>query len=126
MGSVLFISFASVGGMAGYVPHKPQYGTALDNAPNVLVIAVDSLRFDHIASNGHPVVNTDGIDELLATGVSIDNAFAQSPMLLDFYDQLIYGKQPWEVSSEENNIGNHFRKIGSRGQEEFFLIFYTN
>ncbi len=114
MGSVLFLTFGSVGGMTAYVPHHPKYGTAPNNAPNVLVIVVESLRFDHLASNGHPFVNTDGFDRLIREGISLDNAFAQGTADYDIYDQLILGKDPWDEASLPKNIGEHFRSLGYR------------
>ena len=95
MGSVLFICFGSLGSMAGNVPKKARYGVAPPNAPNVLLISVDALRFDHLSMNGHPFVNTDGISRLSSEGISLENAFAQTTKPFDGYEQLMYGTYPW-------------------------------
>jgi hypothetical protein len=114
MGSVLLITFGSVGGLTAYVPHQPRYGTAPNNAPNVLLITVEGLRFDHLASNGHPFVNTDGFDQLIQDGISLENAYVQGTASFDLYEQLILGKDPWESSSLKGNVGDHFRGFGYR------------
>jgi arylsulfatase A-like enzyme len=114
MGSVLFICFASVGSLAGYVPGTPNHGAPLANAPNVLIITIDGLRFDYLASNGHPYINTDGFDELVARGVSLQNAFVQSDDPDEFYDHLILGKEPWETKGLKENVGQYFQRLGYR------------
>ena len=115
MGSVLFLCFASVGGLAGHVRGIPQYGQASINAPNVLLIGIDGLRYDHLASNGHPFVNTEGLEQLMQSGVRMTSAFAQTAVAHDIYEQLIYGKRPWEKrSNEQEGIGQHFRRLGYR------------
>ena len=81
MGSVLFVCFASIGSMAGNVPKKVKYETVRPNTPNVLLIGIDALRFDHLAENGHPFINTDGFSRLSAEGVFLENAFAQVGMV---------------------------------------------
>jgi arylsulfatase A-like enzyme len=46
--------------------------------PNVLLITVDTLRADHLASYGHPQVRTPAFDRLGAEGVRFTRAYSAS------------------------------------------------
>ena len=47
--------------------------------PNVLFIAVDDLNND-LASYGHPLVKSPGIDRLARGGIQFDQAYCQYPV----------------------------------------------
>jgi arylsulfatase A-like enzyme len=51
---------------------------APDGAPNVVLIAVDTLRADHLSCYGHAANRTPAIDALAADGVRFARAFAQA------------------------------------------------
>jgi arylsulfatase A-like enzyme len=48
--------------------------------PNFVVIVVDDLRWDDLGIEGHPFVETPGIDRLAREGVRFRNAFATTPL----------------------------------------------
>lgn len=48
------------------------------NAPNVILIAVDTLRADHLSCYGYAAIATPHVDGLAADGVRFANAFSQA------------------------------------------------
>lgn len=57
----------------------PQCGS-VDERPNFLVVVVDDLRFDDVATYGHPFVRTPHIDRIAREGALFRNAFATTPL----------------------------------------------
>ena len=53
-----------------------QKGTPLPDAPNVLLISLDTARFDHFKANGKTDILTPNFDELSVSGVRFSNAYA--------------------------------------------------
>jgi arylsulfatase A-like enzyme len=53
-------------------------GTAPANAPNVLLIIVDTLRGDHLSSYGYTAIKTPHMDALAADGIRYSHTFAQA------------------------------------------------
>jgi len=51
-----------------------------DNRPNILWLCTDQQRWDTIASLGNDRIRTPNIDRLVASGVSCERAFCQSPI----------------------------------------------
>ncbi len=54
--------------------------TLAADAPNIIVILVDDLRWDEIGVAGHPYVETPNIDRLAADGAYFRNAFTVAPL----------------------------------------------
>ena len=50
------------------------------NAPNILLIMVDQMRYDCAGFMGHPIVRTPNLDLLAASGVVFENAYCASPV----------------------------------------------
>ncbi|HTM52226.1 MAG TPA: sulfatase [Bryobacteraceae bacterium] len=51
-----------------------------DPRPNFLFILIDDLRFNALASTGHPFVKTPNIDRIGREGVTMTNAFVTTPL----------------------------------------------
>jgi arylsulfatase A-like enzyme len=52
---------------------------SIDHAPNLLLVTLDTLRFDHLACYGNKIVQTPVLDALAADGCLFEAAFSQAP-----------------------------------------------
>ena len=73
-------------------------------APNVLLISVDTLRADHLGCYGAPAVETPAIDQLAAAGVRFENAFSPVPLTLPAHWTVLSGLQPWHHGVVDNGM----------------------
>jgi arylsulfatase A-like enzyme len=71
------------------------------NAPNVLIIVVDTLRADHLSSYGYPRPTTPEIDRLASAGVLFENAVAPCSWSLPSHVSLVTGRYMYE-----HGVGN--------------------
>lgn len=76
-----------VAGCAGDVPGASVPG-------GVLLVAVDSLRADHLSCYGYDRGTTPALDALAAQGVRFDNAFTAAPAILQSNVALLSGCDP--------------------------------
>ncbi len=70
--------------------------TAPANAPNVLVIVVDTLRADHVSSYGYSRPTTPNLDRLAQQGVSFENAISTCSWSLPSHVSLLTGRYQFE------------------------------
>lgn len=68
-------------------------GPAVD-APNILLISVDTLRPDRLGCYGGPRATSPTLDALAARGVLFENAFATSPWTLPSHASMLSGHYP--------------------------------
>ncbi len=75
-----FRSFAPNGGRAQAVWGTPTLVLPRhpEDPPNIILIAIDTLRADHLSCYGHPGSVSPNVDALAADGVRFADAFAQS------------------------------------------------
>jgi len=71
----------------------PAAGVA-PNAPNLLVITIDTLRADRIRVFGHDAARTPNLDRLAAEGVLFSRAFSHVPLTLPSHCTLFTGQLP--------------------------------
>ncbi|HKW16335.1 MAG TPA: sulfatase [Terriglobales bacterium] len=64
---------------------------AAPNSPNIVVIVVDTLRADHLASYGYSRATSPNIDRLAQQGVLFENAIAPSSWSLPSHASLVTG-----------------------------------
>ncbi|MDF1799637.1 MAG: sulfatase [Planctomycetota bacterium] len=86
MGAALL--FGLVGSSCGSDPGLPE------DAPNVLLITVDTLRYDHLGLAGYGRETSPNIDALAARGVSFERAYAPSPWTLPSMASIHTGLYP--------------------------------
>lgn len=73
--------------------------------PNVLLIVVDTLRFDRLAAYGHDRDTSPRIDEWLARpGTVVERAYAQAPWTLPSTASLLTGRLPGELAGEAPDL----------------------
>ncbi len=69
---------------------------ATANAPNVLVIVVDTLRADHVSSYGYSRPTTPNLDRMAQEGVSFENAISTCSWSLPSHVSLLTGRYQFE------------------------------
>jgi arylsulfatase A-like enzyme len=72
------------------LPAAPQ------NAPNVLIIVVDTLRSDRLSAVGYPRATTPNLDRIAREGVLFESAFATASWTLPSHTSLLTGRYTYE------------------------------
>lgn len=90
----------SVGGAASVV--------AAPNAPNVIVLLIDTLRADHLSTYGYKRPTSPAIDALAANGARFDAAYAAAPWTRPSVTSLMTSLYPssHDVQSEWSKLPN--------------------
>ncbi|SOE18416.1 arylsulfatase A-like enzyme [Hoeflea halophila] len=95
----------------------------MTNAPNVLWIMADQLRFDYLSCYGHPHLDTPHIDALAGRGVRFNKAYVQSPVCGPSRMSAYTGRyvrshgSTWNgmpLRVGEPTLGDHLREAGAR------------
>lgn len=92
-------------GIQGGVWMKEQIGvaslpTAAPDAPNILVIVVDTLRADHVSSYGYTRPTTPNLDRLAEQGVLFERAFATSSWTQPSHASMLTGRYTYEHGAD--------------------------
>jgi arylsulfatase len=89
--------------------------------PNILFITADHLRYDKLAFNGDPVIQTPALDRLASRGVVFDRCFAQNPVCQPSRASIMTGRYPrhhgvrWNedrLNENEITLVEHFKIHG--------------
>jgi arylsulfatase A-like enzyme len=87
--------------------------------PGVLVIAIDGLRADHLASYGYDRETSPALDALAADGILFEQAFASSPQTLPAHVALLTGNEPTVarrfLMTEYEGLGERRWRVPERG-----------
>ena len=67
------------------------------NAPNVLVILVDTLRADHLSSYGYERTTSPNMDRIAKEGVLFEKPFSSAPWTTPSHASLLTGLYPSEI-----------------------------
>ena len=73
---------------------------ASPNSPNILVVLVDTLRADHLASYGYSRSTSPNVDRLAQQGVLFENAIAASSWTPPSHASMLTGRYPYEHGVE--------------------------
>ena len=73
---------------------------ATKDAPNVLIIVMDTVRADHLSALGYPRATTPNLDQIASEGVIFENAFSTSSWTLPAHASLLTGRFPFEHGAE--------------------------
>jgi len=74
------------------------------DAPNILLITVDTLRADHVSSYGYHLKTTPNIDRLASEGVRFDNTYAVIPLTGPSHFSMFTGRYPQEHGARINGV----------------------
>ena len=93
----------------------PQAGS---DAPNVIVIVVDTLRADHLSAYGYERETSPFLDSLAAEGVRFENAISPSSWTQPSHASMLTGRYTYEHQAETKPLDNRFATIGEAMQAE--------
>ena len=112
-GITLAILFAVQGG--GWIRERistanlPRAGS---DAPNVIVIVVDTLRADHLSTYGYERETSPFLDNLAAEGVRFDNAISPSSWTQPSHASMLTGRYTYEHQAETKPLDDRFATLG--------------
>lgn len=72
--------------------------------PNILLVMVDTLRWDHVSSYGYKRKTTPAIDRLAAEGILYETAISASPWTTPSHASLFTGQYPSRCGVDGRNI----------------------
>lgn len=71
---------------------------------NVIIIAVDTLRADHIGCCGYPVNTTPAIDEFAKDGILFTRAYAPTPLTGPSFSTMMTSLPPYKHGAKRNGM----------------------
>ncbi|MCB9759505.1 MAG: sulfatase [Alphaproteobacteria bacterium] len=74
------------------------------DAPNLLIVTLDTTRADHTAPYGHPQVQTPSLSRLAGEGALFEAAFAPVAVTAPSHASLMSGRGPWQHGLLINGI----------------------
>lgn len=86
--------------------------SAASDAPNVIVIVVDTLRADHLSSYGYERDTSPFMDSLAAEGVRFENAIAPSSWTQPSHASMLTGRYTYEHQAENSPLDDTYPTIG--------------
>ena len=86
--------------------------TPVHDAPNIILIVVDTLRADHLPSYGYARMTAPAISRLAAEGAQFDWAIAASSWTLPSHVSLLTGYYPSAHGAELGGYDNRFPTLG--------------
>lgn len=86
--------------------------SAASDAPNVIVIVVDTLRADHLSSYGYERDTSPFMDSFAAEGVRFENAIAPSSWTQPVHASMLTGRYTYEHQAENTPLDDTYPTIG--------------
>jgi choline-sulfatase len=77
-------------------------GQLADDAPDLLLVSIDTLRYDAVRGGGRMRATTPHLDDLFAKGVAIDDAHAHVPLTLPSHATAFTGCLPPALALHDN------------------------
>jgi len=106
---------------AGCAPERP----LPSNAPNILIVTLDTVRADHVSCYGYPRETTPVLDRLAVEGQRLKNFTAVSSWTLPSHASLFTGLFP--SSHGAHYSGDARRSLGDAvGGRDFYELFRAN
>jgi arylsulfatase A-like enzyme/Flp pilus assembly protein TadD len=72
-----------------------------NDAPNVLLITIDTVRADHLGCYGYKLIETPHLDSLAAAGVRFANAYTPVPITLPAHSVMLTGTYPMRTGMHD-------------------------
>ncbi len=82
----------------------PPRGSAAPDAPNLLLVTMDTARSDYFSPYGAPTDRTPHLTALASEGVTFNTAVAQIPVTGPSHTTLMTGQGPWEHGNLLNGV----------------------
>jgi arylsulfatase A-like enzyme len=86
---------------------------ASPNAPNILLIVLDTLRADHLPSYGYPRSTAPALKRVAEQGIQFDRTIAASSWSLPSHVSLLTGRYPREHGAHIDRYDGRFQTLGS-------------
>ena len=102
-GSVLGLTLLgdlACGSLASQPLTEPTITLAPPDAPNILLIVIDTLRSDHLSSYGYERSTSSTIDRLAEQGVLFENTFSTSSYTTPSHASLLTGRYPHDHGAQ--------------------------
>ena len=92
--------------LASAGPGRARAATPPPDGPNVLVIVLDSLRYDHVGANGNRWIRTPNIDALARESLRFTRAFPEAMPTVPARRSLLTGRRvyPWTTWHPTRNL----------------------
>jgi arylsulfatase A-like enzyme/Flp pilus assembly protein TadD len=91
--AALYLLLAEAGGVASLAGCN-WISASRPSGPNVLLVTIDTLRADHVGTQGAKQAETATLDALAARGVLFEEAMASVPLTLPSHASLLTGQYP--------------------------------
>ncbi len=95
---------------------RPCSAATAQQAPNVLLITIDTLRADHLGCYGYEKIRTPNIDRLAAEGVRFEKAYTLVPVTLPSHTVMFTGSYPMRTGMHDfrgNRLGANHRTLAA-------------
>lgn len=79
-------------------------GDVPEDAPNVLLITMDTSRADHFSAYGQDLAKTPHFDRMASEGALVETATAQIPVTGPSHTTLLSGQPPWQHGALLNGV----------------------
>ena len=124
---IVFLIPPAVGG-ALKLRLKADVAKRMANAPNVLLISIDTLRADHLGCYGYPKDLTPNLDELAKESVVFLNAIAPSPWTLPSHAAMLTGFLPSAIGvyTEDNKVPDGVTTLAEILKENGYFTMSAN
>ncbi|MDO8214109.1 sulfatase [Conexibacter sp. CPCC 206217] len=101
----------------------PPKGPPVPDGPNVLVIVIDSLRYDHVGANGNRWIRTPNIDALARESLRFHRAFPEAMPTVPARRSLMTGRRiyPWTNWHPTRNLPGTPGWTGLAAEEQTWL-----
>ena len=86
---------------------SPPPGASGPKKPNVLLIVIDTLRWDHVSAYKNNPITAPNIDRLARESIQYENAISQSPWTTPSHAALFTGQYPSKNGVDGTNIHLH-------------------
>lgn len=106
------------GGWLGEKIKTANLPDAQADAPNVIVIVVDTLRADHLFSYGYERETSPFMDSLAAEGVHFENAISPSSWTQPSHASMLTGRYTYEHQAETQPLDATYPTIGEAMQAQ--------
>jgi choline-sulfatase len=101
--AMIAIVVVAIGVIAGTVMRQPRTGTTPQRRfPNVLLITIDTLRWDHVGTYGASNVSTPALDSLAARGARFETAIVHVPLTAPSHASILTGLTPVRHGVHDN------------------------
>jgi arylsulfatase A-like enzyme/Tfp pilus assembly protein PilF len=91
--------------LGGCGEHDGGNGAARPDAPNVLLVTLDTTRADRVGCYGYSAAMTPTLDKLAADGVRFEHAYCQVPLTLPSHTTILTGLNPPTTGLHVNAAG---------------------